>query len=214
VERFAVALGGAYYGLGSLHGLYRLQPAEALVWYDKSAATLRPVAGRDGPDSPAGRQLHLALFGRAVALGFLKRHEEALRAWDDALAATTGANRPNTVAARRNALAQYADHLATVARGGKPDEATERAKVFDREKDLPGPAALAVARLYAVAGAANPAAAKPHIERGAEWLEAAYKAGAFADPAARKRLAEDKDLEPLRETEAFRRATGEGGKNQ
>ncbi|MBO0698599.1 MAG: serine/threonine protein kinase, partial [Zavarzinella sp.] len=209
VARYAIALGGAYYGLGSLTGLNRFKPADALPWYDKAVAVLRPVADRDGADSPAGRQLHMALFGRAVAFGLLKRHEESLHAWDDALEAATGASRTNTATARRNSLAAYADHLASVARGGNPGEAIERAKVFDREKDLPGPAALAVARLYAIAAATAPKeTAQRYINRGAEWLDAARKAGAFTDPAARKRLTEDRDLEPLRRTEAYRRAVG------
>jgi hypothetical protein len=145
------------------------------------------------------------LFGRAVALGFLKRHADALAAWDDALAVASGDNRTSTLTARRNSLASYADQLVAEARKGKAAGVVERAAVFDRETDLPGPTALAVARLYALAAASAPEAK----ERGAKWLGAAHKAGAFAGPAARKRLAEDREFEPLRGTEAFRQAIGE-----
>ncbi|HVK13788.1 MAG TPA: serine/threonine-protein kinase, partial [Gemmataceae bacterium] len=109
--RYQVALGGAYYGLGSLNALNRLRPADALPWYDKAAAVLRPAADRDGPGSAAAAQLHLVHFGRAVAFGFLKRPEEGLRAWDEALKLATGATRSGTVTARNGALAAYADHL-------------------------------------------------------------------------------------------------------
>jgi hypothetical protein len=69
---------------------------------------------------------------------------------------------------------------------------------------------LAVARLNAVAAAAAPKeTVEGYVKRGAEWLDAARKAGAFADPAARQRLAEDKDFEPLRGTDAYQRAAGE-----
>jgi hypothetical protein len=154
----------------------------------------------------------MALFGRAVALGLQRRHADALAAWDAALTAATGNHRARTVQARRSTLTNLAEQLAAEGRSEKAASAVERATVFDRETDLPGPAALALARLHALAAAADPASARRHVERGATYLDAARAAGAFADPAARRRLAEDKELEPLRGTEAFRRATDAGGK--
>ena len=207
VSRYPAALGGAYYGLGSLTALHRLKPADAMPHYDQAAAVLRPIAEREGMDSTAGRQLHMTLFGRAVAFGLQRRHADALAAWDEALKTATGNNRTATVQARQSTLTNLADQLAAEARSGKAVAAVERAAVFDREKDLPGPAALALARTFAIAAAAGPGAAKRYIERGAEYLDAARTAGAFADPVSRRRLAEDKELEPLRKTEAFRRAT-------
>ena len=54
-----------------------------------------------------------------------------------------------------------------MARGGKPAKAVERAAVFDRETDLPGPAAVAVARLYAIAATA--ATDKDAAKKSSTW---------------------------------------------
>src|SRR5262249_19834858 len=102
-------------------------------------------------------------------------------------------------------------------RAGKPAEAILQAAVFDREKDLPGPAAVNVARLYAVAATSSQkdtsmpepmraAMVQQCVGRGAEWLDLARTSGTFKDAAARKRLQEDNEMEPLRNTDAYRRA--------
>ena len=74
VGRYPLAIGGASYGLGSLNAMNRLKPADALPWYDKAVAALRPLTERDGMTRRPAK-LHLALFGRAVALGLQKEEE-------------------------------------------------------------------------------------------------------------------------------------------
>jgi tetratricopeptide (TPR) repeat protein len=103
VPAYAVSLGGSYcnFGLVLTEGG---QPAQALEWYAQAIRVLQQALDRT-PDVRAREFLRKSHANRAVALGRIGRHAEAVPDWDRAIALDEGPQRPTDRLLRACALA-------------------------------------------------------------------------------------------------------------
>jgi serine/threonine-protein kinase len=180
--------------------------AESLKWLDGALKLLEEVRARE-PNNPAvGQFLCNTHQVRAEALSRLGRIDEALRAWDQALA----------MAPENRKVVLRAGRTATLARSGQHARAEAEAVEVARAPGLTDEALYFLACAYAQAAAAagkdpqlSPAQRDRLAERYAaaavETLKKAKSAGWFNDPAHLPSMKEDDDLAPLRERSDYRK---------
>jgi tetratricopeptide (TPR) repeat protein len=181
------------------------KPGEALSWYARVIPMLRKVLAREGDLQPAREVLCTAYQGEARALGALGRHREAAGDWAEAARLHTRSERDC-----RQELAY------SLARTG--DHAKAMAEVADLEKSAgkQGRALYELACISALASAAaardtglSPAERQKEADacavRAVELLGRAAGVGLFKDRSVRDHLDKDRDLEPIRGRDDFRK---------
>jgi serine/threonine-protein kinase len=195
------------------------QTEAALEWYGKAITTLQAVRTRDRQatlrpnavmlaisEEEARRALHSAICnahrGRAIALGKLARHTDAVRDWERAIEFGVWTDLPRLRLARALALARAGDH-------GK---AVTEARALAAAKEMPPRTRYDLACVYALASAAVPRdapLANGYAGRAVELLTQARAAG-FFQPAARvEYLKKDPDLAALRSRADFQKLAGD-----
>src|SRR5262249_46895770 len=114
VPEYAVELGGSYGNFGALL-CQRGEAAASLNWYAKGLATLRPVLAQETRVVTARACLRTAHWHRALALGQLGRHAEAVADWEHARALNDERQYDSWFRLRR---------ASSLVRAGQPAEAT------------------------------------------------------------------------------------------
>jgi tetratricopeptide (TPR) repeat protein len=196
------AQAGSYVNYG--HFLRGEQRADdALAWYDRALAILKPLHKEQGPkDVTTRRFLRNAHWGRAQALDELKRHTEALTHWDRAVELSPSAERPllQLGRARGRMLA------------GKAAEALADAAALTKDPATPGPLLYDAGCIYSLAAAAAKEDAKQreaYAGQAVALLRRAQTAGYFKDRAKVEHLKKDTDLDGLRTREQFKKFVAE-----
>jgi serine/threonine-protein kinase len=204
-----VTLAGTYCNVGNLTRNDG-QAKESLTHYDQAIAMLRALGQRSISDNPARSFLRNSHWGRADALGKLRRYREAAVDWDQASRLNTTGNRAYFRSRQAWALAKAGDH----------GEALRQAKQLDALPGLTEGDRYDLACVYAVAAqAAAQDGARPLPERTKSAEQSAQSAvarlrraaagGYFREPSALADLDRDSDLAFLREREDYRRFRGE-----
>jgi tetratricopeptide (TPR) repeat protein len=211
VPAFTYDLGLTYATLAFYHIAWpRNQYREALGWADRAVGVLGPLNVPGPWQGQARYQLALAHMIRAESLTKLGRRPESIPAWDQAVdCADDPAERASYRVKRALSLARLGRHHRAA------QEAEELAGGKPGGTDL-----LDLARVYALAvkavcptGPPTPEAealAARYAGRAAELLRRADQAGAFPDPAARRKFYKDPDLDALRPFPDFQRLERDG----
>jgi hypothetical protein len=161
-----------------------------LPWYAKAVAALAPLLDK-GPGLATARLfLRNAHWGRAMALGALDRHADALPDWDK----TVELSAPNERHVPRVSRA-----LARV-RAGKVDDAMAEVAELTKLKGWPAVQLYDFASIYSLASAKDKAKQDEYAQRAVALLRQAVQAG-YKDVAQLKR---DDDLDPLRQRDDFK----------
>jgi hypothetical protein len=213
-----VGLGSSYSALGRMV-CERGKPQDALDWYGKALRTLQAALRTEPGHVKAREALRDGYRGRAEAFARLGRHAESLADWDRALETDTWPDRNELLLQHAQALARVGDYA----------KATAEAQALAEGKDLPGGVLYTLAQVYARSAAAVRAGrhggpALPQAERekltgqyaarAIALLRRAQEAGFFKLPANVARMKGDRDLDLLREHEAFKKLRiGAGAKD-
>jgi serine/threonine protein kinase/tetratricopeptide (TPR) repeat protein len=195
---YAVSRAGVHCNLGMV--VRERAGAEAsLEWLNSGITTLRPIAEAYPKYSLARLFLRNTCEERAISYDHLKRPADAFRDWDEAVRLSPPAEQTayRTLRARSRVLGgrvaeglAEVDELAQAGRHG-PDRWYEFARVY-----------------AAAAGAASGKLAEMktgYADRAMEMLQRAVKAG-YKDV---KQLRTDKDLDPLRDRDDFKKLLAE-----
>jgi serine/threonine protein kinase/tetratricopeptide (TPR) repeat protein len=186
-------LGGTYVNLGNVFRDMD-QPAHALPLYAKAIPLLEGVRERE-PHNPTARMyLCNAYTGRAISLGVLSRHAEALNEFQQALDLADEGTRNWTRLHRALALAHLKDHRT----------ATSEAKSLSEVADLPANTLYDLARVYALSVAAvdgDTKWAEQYAVRAVELLRQAVAKG-YREV---EHMEKDGDLESLRSRADFQK---------
>jgi tetratricopeptide (TPR) repeat protein len=181
-------------------------PQAALDRYGLALAIVDPLH-RQSPDFvEAAKELRDASWGRALALGRLGRHREALADWDRALPLANGQTREQLRFQRAPTLAALGDHAGATAdvEAAIKDAASPSGEVLfeaARVYALSASSAGADAKLAQVERAAL---AERYGARAADLLGRAEKADYFQGDGRRDLLQKDKAFDPLRSREDFK----------
>jgi serine/threonine-protein kinase len=198
---YAAGLGAAYSTRGDLIRDTG-KPGEALDWYAKAIQVLQPAYQQEPRHEDSRNKLRGAYWGRAIALGQLTRHADAVKDWDRALqlaAASSG----DTLRLKR-ALA--------LVRAGELTKAVAEADALTQGEKVPGGTLYDAACIYALAATRVPEDARlaeQHAARAVTQLRRAQAAGHFKEPANATQLKNDPDLNPLRQRDDFRKLLAE-----
>jgi serine/threonine protein kinase/tetratricopeptide (TPR) repeat protein len=244
VVSFAEDLGAVAYNLGDLLLERLDEPAAALDCYtqaiDTLEAALKPhegvgTAGRERSDpravprtwfAVAARELKGERLGgtreflckarghRAIALGQLGRHLEALSDWERAFALDDGTMRIALLFRRGGTLNAVRRDSLSLARQGEHARAAAAAEALEKQPFLPADAFYDLASVHSLSSAAVRADARlplaerdrlaeQHAARAIGLLGKAQTANLFADPARLELLKKDSNLEPLRSRADF-----------
>jgi serine/threonine-protein kinase len=208
--RYAVQLGGNSSNMGRwlvIHG----DPKEGLPWFDKAQAALEGVLRRDKGNVNARRYLLVTHWQRADALLRLERFAESVCEWDQVLELNPtdfeqGAGRVN--------------RAYTLARMGQYGQAAPPAEALGGRLDKDTASIYRCASILSLASAAVGRDAKrPEAER--RELAERYAAGAvallqrlqsqgyFNDRSLVTYMEKDKDIDPLRGRDDFKKLLAE-----
>jgi serine/threonine-protein kinase len=207
---YAVQLGGHSCNMGRWL-VNNGDPKEALGWFDKAQAALEGVRRRDPGNADARRFLFVTHWQRADALLKLERSAESLQEWDRTLAlSATEDERATTRVSQAH----------TLARSGKYHQAAPVAEELAGRPTTRDFVAYRAARVLSLASAAvGQDAHRPAAER--QQLAERYAAGAvallrrlqsqgyFKNPSNVTYLEKDKDLDPLRGRDDFKKVLKE-----
>ena len=162
---------------------------QAADWFGRAIPKLKAFE-QQWPGEEVTKKLRSANWYRAVAFGILRRHSEAIEAWDRVIELTSPSNRPEVRSLR----------AVQLARNDKADEAI--AEMNELTKTASGNSTLwyNFACVYAVAGNKVTEKKQEYLDRAMELLKQAVKAG-YKDAAHMK---QDSDLDPLRDREDFK----------
>ncbi|MFO0925647.1 MAG: serine/threonine-protein kinase [Gemmataceae bacterium] len=209
VPDYRVALAGTCLDLG--HTLRdappgpEVGPAEALPWYDRAIKEVTPVRAADPQSADAVDLLAKAHWGRAEALGKLRRHRDALPDWQKALELSRGDDRELIRQDRAFALALAGDHAAALA---EVDDLLKGRGVNGRLlynlACVTTLAAAALARDEARPEAVRAREADELATRAVELLQRARLARLFKDQSRVEHLRKDPDLDFLRNRADYR----------
>lgn len=193
---YSLNLGVTYFNWGRRERRAGKLPA-AVEWFDRA---LKETA-KALPQDKAREVTCFAYWERALAVGQMGRHTEAIKDWDAALAHDNGDNRTAFLLSRAASLARLGDYA----------QAVQQAEAVAAGKTLPFSLLFAQARVYSLA--ARAAEQDPNLaeaerrqragqygEQGIKVLRRAVEAG-YKDV---QRLKTDPELEPLRAREEFK----------
>ncbi len=194
----AVDLGGSYCNLGHLiSDDGRLEAA--LEWYARAIRTLGPVLARNFQLVQSRRYLRNAHLGRAQALAQLDRHAEAVNDWDRAL--ELGPEKDQDLPWRMQ-------RALSLARAGQHARAVAEANHLAQNKAEDGGSLYSLACICSLASGAVKDDAQlngQYAARAVELLRQALGKG-FNDL---ELLKKNKDLDPLRSRQDFKKLLGE-----
>jgi tetratricopeptide (TPR) repeat protein/tRNA A-37 threonylcarbamoyl transferase component Bud32 len=188
VTAYRVDLGGSYCNIAHVIRTGS-QPADSLDWYAKAIAALAPVVAKQPSLATARLYLHHAHWGRAVALGKLNRHAEALADWDQTVKLAEAKTQP----------ADRAGRALAYIRAGKVDEAVAEVTLLTKAKGWSAVQCYNFACIYSLASAKDAARQQEYGQRAVALLRQAVQAG-YKNVALLKK---DPDLDPLRQREDF-----------
>jgi eukaryotic-like serine/threonine-protein kinase len=198
VPLYRLELAGSSVNFGNL--LQRQGEVEAsLAWYARAIALLDALVKQEPRLATARRFLHNAHRSRASALSKLARHADAVKDWDRLLALNAvPADQPRLRSGRAESLARAGEHARAVAEASALAEA----------KGVTGGTLYDLARVCALAAHATKDDAPKqdgYAARAVELLRGAVARG-FKNIS---RLNDNKDLEPLRSREDFKKLLAE-----
>jgi serine/threonine-protein kinase len=179
---------------------------EALEWFDRAAGMLADVRKRAPEDATATNYLRNTCAARARTLSRLGRHRDAVASWDQAVALADEQTRTACRVGRAVARARLGDHARAAA------EAVDVAglpTLTDGDRyDLACTYALssrAAGKDEKLAPAERERCARDYAERSIRLLEQAAENGFFKDTGKREQLKKDKDLDPVRTQDGFKK---------
>jgi tetratricopeptide (TPR) repeat protein len=190
VLEYRVALGGSYCNIGNLMRDGD-KPFDSLALFAKAIDCLAPVHERDPHNERACQILRNSHWGRARAHDLLERFAEAIPDWDRAIELSPKEGQPGFRIFRaisRLKAGQLENSLADVSE-------------LANNPALPAGQWYNLACVYAVASGKIADKKEEYAKRALELLQKAVKAG-YLDAANMKM---DKDLDPLREREDFKK---------
>jgi serine/threonine protein kinase/tetratricopeptide (TPR) repeat protein len=186
-SEYRIGLAGSY---GNLGNAVRDQgnAAASLAWYDKAIALLEAIPAQERSTGNGKLFLRNAHWDRANALGQLKKHDEAVKDWQQAMDLDEGADR---------------DHLRAFR------DAAKMELTLKTYSQPPAAALYEAARVYARATAAAKATNedglhKQHTRRTLELLKDARTAGHFRDAQRLRQFQAERDFDALRQDTGFR----------
>jgi tetratricopeptide (TPR) repeat protein len=204
---YQVKLGAIYCNFGHL---LRAQgrPADSLEWYAKGINTLTAVHAKQPRAAGVQSFLRNGHWGRAQAYDRLGQHARALKDWDKTFDLSPPKQWPQFRAPRALSRLRAGQITAAVA------EVAELTTAGASGSGLPRWSAAAwynFACVYAVASGREAARQEEYATRAVELLHRAVKAG-WTDA---RRLANDRDLDPLRQRADFQKLLAglQAGKN-
>jgi tetratricopeptide (TPR) repeat protein len=196
-RRYQTDLATVYFYLGHVAYSGGTRPG-SLAWFDKAVATLTPVHRAHPQDETTRRQLSNSLETRALLLDELGRYEEAVAGWDRAIDLGPKEDRPLYRSHRANSLL----HAGRVA------EAVAEVDDLQTVAGWPPHFLYDFACVYSVASVKVAEGKPAYADRAMELLGKAVKGG-FKDAA---RLKADKQLDPLRDRDDFKKLLAGLGK--
>ena len=194
VPEYQVDLGGGYCNLGNLvcdDG----RPTDSLKWYGMAIDTLRPVHETEPRGVTAKQFLRNSHWRRALAYDQLKKHTEAVQDWDRAVELSPKEVQPEVRAYR----------VTSKLNAGQVAEAVAEVAELRKIPGCPPPVLYDFARVYSVASTKIADEKQNYADRAMELLTKAVKGG-FKDVAM---LKADKQLDPLRERDDFKKLLAE-----
>jgi tetratricopeptide (TPR) repeat protein len=185
-------------------------PEESLAWYARAIHTAETVLAQDPRDAEACFGLFNASLGQARSLFDLGRRKEADRDWRRAIELSEGQPLINMRLYRPNPLARLGEHL----------QAAKEMETLLAEGHTQALNLHTFAWVYAIcsAAAANdarlPAAEREKLadqygRRAVELLRRAQAAGYFRDAGRLARTKQNKDFDPIRDRDDFKRLVAE-----
>jgi tetratricopeptide (TPR) repeat protein len=186
---YAVDLGGTCCNLGDLLR-ERGDPQAALPLFARAIDVLGPIHARTPRNVTARQFLRNTYWGRAVALGKLGRHADAVTDWDRAIDLSDAGGQPGLRLLRADCR----------VRAGDIAGATAEADKLAADKDASADTLYGAACIHALSAAAVKADVDRHASRAVALLRQAIERG-YADVA---HLRADTDLEALRGREDFK----------
>jgi tetratricopeptide (TPR) repeat protein len=173
----------------------RYGPGEALRLYDGALSVAWPLRRQEPRDMTARWTVWRAHWRRAEALGDLGRHAEALADWEQVLALSPMAERPEVRLERARSL----------ARAGYATEAVAEAEALTKSPGTAGPVLCGAAGVYSLATAGqDEEVAERYARRALALLRRARAAGYFNDRRRAEELKRDANLAWMWAREAFR----------
>jgi serine/threonine-protein kinase len=196
VSEYAIGVGSAEGNLGNLR-LEKGDAAGSLEWFTRSAATLAAVVQREPNNSFARVPLMNAYANRAQALNHVGRAADAIADWDRALTLAPEFIRPELRLLRAGSL----------ARAGRVAEVAGEADAFIRFRGVIDDSLIDAADSFAqLAGATkDPNQADAFAVRAVACLRDAAAKGRVTA----RQIAADKDLDPLRSRDEFKKLVAE-----
>ncbi len=171
------------------------QSADSLEWFDKAVKALTPLV-QDANEDPLAKQfLFNSHWRRALARGQVGKHADAVADWDRVLALVDPSGR----------LPFRVERMASLAAAGKGSEAVAEADALLKRAGWSGGQFVQFAGVYAVASVSVEGKADEYAPKAVELLTKATKGG-FKDVA---RLKADKQLDPLRDRDGFKKLLAE-----
>jgi serine/threonine-protein kinase len=201
---YAIDVGGSYANLGRA-ALISGANSAALDWYSKAARTLDEVLRKEPRQTRARQFLANTRAGRAVTLTQLGRYAESLPDWDRAIELDNGQDRNHMRLGRADALARTGEYARAA------DEMTDVGKDEALGQELYEQAvvwaqiAAAARRDAKLSPADRDHLADRHAARAVVLLTRAGAAGQLRDKARVEQVRTEKDLDPLRDREDFRK---------
>jgi serine/threonine-protein kinase len=190
VFAYQVDLGGTYGNLGNL-ALVESKPADSLHWFDLAVRTLTPAYEKEPRDRRARRFLRSTLSERAQAYDRLKKHAEAVKDWDRAIALSPKGEQPSLRASRANSR----------LRAGQVAEAVAEVEELTKSSKWTAAQWYGFACVYAVSSGKLTDTKQEHADRAMTLLNQAVRAG-YKDAA---HLRKDTDLDPIRGRDDFKK---------
>jgi tetratricopeptide (TPR) repeat protein len=200
ITAYAMDLGRSYNRLADLMRVRN--PQAAFDWCNRAVRTHRAVQQKEPRYAEASFYLGYDYCMRALTLTRLTRYAEALEDWDRALELDEGKNHDQWCLGRAITLARAGEHARAT---DEADKVAEKAKVA---KPANGSRLYDAARVYSHASLAarqETPRAERYAARAVQLLEQAHRAAYFQTPAKMKLLQKDRDLDPLRQREDFKK---------
>jgi tetratricopeptide (TPR) repeat protein len=194
VPEYQIVLGGSYCNFGNLVSASG-RPNDSLVWFDKAIRALTAVYQQDRRLDVAKQFLRNSHWGRALSYSRLQKFAEAIKDWDKAVELSPGAEQAGLCAARATARLN----------AGQVDEAVADVAELTKSSSWPASQWYNFACIYAIASGKSVQRKSAYADRAMELLRVAVKAG-FKDAS---HMARDKDLDPLRGREDFKKLLAE-----
>jgi serine/threonine protein kinase/Flp pilus assembly protein TadD len=198
VPQYQLDLAGGYVNFGRLV-LKDGRAEESLGWFDRAVAILDGILKNDFRVAAARTFLRNAHANRAEALATLKRHAEAVTAWDKAFELDDGSlNRPFFRLSRAHSLCLAGDHrrASMVAEDLSQSPSPKDTTLYD---------CGCILALCAGATKDDATQSESYATRAVALLERAIGAGFARDKKHLEQMKTDKDLDALRMREDFRK---------